>query len=113
MRAAYVERLGPVDAIRYGELPDPVPGPGEVLVRGIATAVNRVDTFVRSGLYPTPVPLPLVLGRDLVGEVVEPGTSGPAAGSPVWSNSLGHGGRQGAASRLACVPFTIGPSWVS
>ncbi|MBB5628058.1 NADPH:quinone reductase-like Zn-dependent oxidoreductase [Sphaerisporangium krabiense] len=48
MRAAYVERLGPVDAIRYGELPAPVPGPGEVLVRGMATAVNRVDTFVRT-----------------------------------------------------------------
>lgn len=104
IRAAYVEQRGPVSSIRYGELPDPVPASDEVLVRVTATAVNRVDAFVRSGAYHTPVPLPLVLGRDLVGEVAAPGTSGLAPGTRVWSNSLGYGGRQGASAELACVP---------
>ncbi|MDF5752896.1 NADPH:quinone reductase [Spongiactinospora sp. TRM90649] len=97
MRAAYVERLGPASEIRYGELPDPRCGPGEVAVRVAAAAVDGVDTFVRSGAYATPVPLPLVLGRDLVGKTVESDTW-------VWTNSLGHDGRQGASAELACVP---------
>ncbi|WP_239115316.1 NADPH:quinone reductase [Planotetraspora kaengkrachanensis] len=104
IRAAYVDQRGPASSIRFGELPDPVAAPGEVLVRVAATAVNRVDTFVRSGAYHTPIPLPLVLGRDLVGEVADPGASGLAPGTRVWTNSLGYGGRQGASAELACVP---------
>ncbi|MFF5210496.1 zinc-binding dehydrogenase [Streptosporangium sp. NPDC000396] len=104
MRAAYVERLGSAGEIRHGELPDPGCRPGEALVRVAAVAVDNVDTFVRSGAYATPVPLPLVLGRDLVGEVVEPGASGLAPGTRVWCCSLGYGGRQGASAELACVP---------
>jgi NADPH:quinone reductase-like Zn-dependent oxidoreductase len=97
MRAAYVERLGPASEIRYGELPEPDCGPGEVPVRVTAVAVNRVDTFVRSGAYVTPVPLPLLLGRDLVGRIA-------GTGEPVWCDSLGYGGRQGASAELVCVP---------
>ncbi len=103
MRAAYVERLGPPGLIRYGELPDPVPGPGEVLVDVLATAVDPVDTLVRSGVFRTPLPFPFVVGRDLVGTVAAPG-SGFAAGETVWCNSLGHDGRQGAAAERAVVP---------
>lgn len=102
MRAAYVTRLGPADEIRYGELPAPAPGPGEVLVDVRATTVNPVDTFVRSGAFRTEVPLPLVLSRDLVGTVAE-SACGFAAGEAVWCNSLGHGGRQGAAAEQAVV----------
>ena len=102
MRAAYVERLGPVDNIRYGDLPAPTPGPAEVLVDVLATTVNPVDTFVRSGAFRTEVELPLVLSRDLVGTVAEP-AHGFSAGERVWSNSLGHGGRQGAAAAQAVV----------
>jgi NADPH:quinone reductase-like Zn-dependent oxidoreductase len=103
MRAAFVARLGPADNIRYGELPDPAPGPDEVLVDVIATTVNPVDTFVRSGTFRTEVRLPLVMSRDLVGTVAAP-AHGFTAGEPVWSNSLGHGGRQGAAATRAVVP---------
>lgn len=103
MRAAYVERLGSVDEIRFGELPEPAAGLGEVLVDVVATSANPVDTFVRSGLYVTPVPLPLALGRDIVGRVSSD-AAGFKAGEWVWSNSLGHGGRQGAAVERAVVP---------
>jgi NADPH:quinone reductase-like Zn-dependent oxidoreductase len=103
MRAAYIEQLGPPDLIRWEELPAPVPGPGEVLVNVLATTVNPVDTFVRSGLFRTPLPFPFVIGRDLVGTVASSG-SGFAVGETVWCNSLGHGGRQGATAEQAAVP---------
>lgn len=106
MAAAFVDGVGPADAIRYGALPVPSPGPTDVLVRVSAVSVNPVDTFVRSGAYPTPLPFPFVVGRDLVGTVAEagPGAVGFAAGDRVWCNSLGHAGRQGAAAEYAVVP---------
>ncbi|UQW99955.1 NADPH:quinone reductase [Streptomyces sp. RerS4] len=106
MRAAYIDELGPPDVIRHGELPPPVPGDDEVLVDVEVTAVNHVDTFVRSGAWRTPVPFPFVIGRDLVGTVVAagPGAPGFAPGDRVWCNSLGHAGRQGAAAERVAVP---------
>jgi NADPH:quinone reductase-like Zn-dependent oxidoreductase len=103
MPAAYVTGPGPAGAIRFGRLPVPVPGPGEVLVGVVASAVNPVDTFVRSGAWPTPLPSPFVIGRDLVGTVAM-ATHGFAVGDSVWSDSLGHAGRQGTAAGYAVVP---------
>lgn len=105
MRAAFVERLGGPAEIRYGDLPDPAPGPTDVLVDVAAVAVNPVDTYVRSGRFATPVPFPFVVGRDLVGTVAEagPGATGFAPGDLVWTNSLGHAGRQGAVASRAVV----------
>ncbi|MFI2431517.1 NADPH:quinone reductase [Streptomyces sp. NPDC018693] len=106
MRAAFIEELGPPENIRYGELPAPVAGPTDVLVAVEAVSVNPVDTFVRSGVFRTPVDFPFVIGRDLVGTVVTagPGAPGFVPGDRVWCNSLGHGGRQGSAAELAVVP---------
>jgi NADPH:quinone reductase-like Zn-dependent oxidoreductase len=105
MRAAVVDQPGPADAIRLVDLPVPVPGPTDVLVRVGYTAVNQVDTFIRSGRYRVPMPVPFVIGRDLVGTVERAGDStGFRSGEAVWSNSLGHGGRQGAAAEFAVVP---------
>ncbi|CAL9372643.1 Acrylyl-CoA reductase AcuI [Streptomyces sp. enrichment culture] len=106
MRAAYITELGPAQDIRYGDLPEPRPGPTDVLVEVMCTTVNPVDTFVRSGVFRTAVPLPLIVSRDLVGTVVEagPGAPGFGPGDLVWCNSLGHEGRQGAAAERAVVP---------
>ena len=49
------------------------PGPTDVLVAVETVAVNPVDTYVRSGRYRTPVPLPFIVGRDLIGTVAEVG----------------------------------------
>ncbi|MGA8117772.1 MAG: alcohol dehydrogenase catalytic domain-containing protein, partial [Actinocatenispora sp.] len=102
--AAYLERLGGPEEIRYGMLPVPRPRPTEVLVRVAAVAVNPVDTFVRSGAYRTPVPFPFVIGRDLAGSVVDadPAT-GFRAGERIWCASLGHAGRQGATAGYVAV----------
>jgi len=105
MRAAYIDDLGAAEDIRYGELSTPPPGPADVLVEVSHSAVNHVDTFVRSGAWRTPLRFPFVIGRDLVGTVIEVGraTTGLALGDHVWCNSLGHDGRQGTAAELAVV----------
>ncbi|MQA86477.1 MAG: zinc-binding dehydrogenase [Streptosporangiales bacterium] len=106
MRAAYITEVGPAEAIRYGELPVPATGPTDVLVNVEAVAVNPVDTFIRSGAWPTPTPFPFVLGRDLVGRVAALGSGavGFAVGDRVWCNSLGHAGRQGSFAECAVAP---------
>jgi NADPH:quinone reductase-like Zn-dependent oxidoreductase len=106
VRAAFITEPGPAEAITVGQLPDPVPGPGEVLVAVRVVVVNPVDTFVRSGQYATPVPFPFVIGRDLAGEVVACGAAAHrfAPGDLVWCNSLGHEGRPGSFAELAAVP---------
>jgi NADPH:quinone reductase-like Zn-dependent oxidoreductase len=105
MQAAFIESFGGPGHIQYGELPDPVPGPGEVLVRTEAVAVNSVDTYVRSGAWRTPVRFPLAVGRDLVGTVVVTGADVAefTTGDRVWTNSAGYGGRPGATAELAMV----------
>jgi NADPH:quinone reductase len=103
--AAYVDARGDAWAIRYGELPDPVGGAGQVLVRGEAVAVNHVDISLRSGGWRTEVSFPLVLGRDLVGTVaaVGVGVAGVERDQGVWTNSTGYGGRPGATAELVVV----------
>ncbi|MEU5100203.1 NADPH:quinone reductase [Streptomyces sp. NPDC020996] len=103
MRAAFIERLGPPGNVRYGELEPPRPGPTDVLVDVIATTVNPVDTFVRSGVFRTAIEFPFVISRDLVGVVADSRAPGFSPGELVWSNSLGHNGRQGAAAEQAVV----------
>ncbi len=106
MRAAFIEATGGPELIRVGELATPSPGPTDVLLRMEATTVNPVDTFVRSGAYATPTPFPFILGRDVVGVVVAlgRGVTEFAMGDRVWSNSLGHAGRQGTFSEFVLAP---------
>lgn len=89
MRAAYITAVGPAESLRIGELPMPVPGPTDVLVEVELVAANPVDTYIRSGRYPTQLPFPFVVGRDLVGTVAQAGTgSGYAVGERVWCSGL-------------------------
>nr|WP_300047102.1 NADPH:quinone reductase [uncultured Nocardioides sp.] len=106
MVAAFVRKTGPASEIQVGNVPTPTVGPADVLIRMAATAVNHVDLFVRSGAYPTALPLPFVIGRDVVGTVKAVGTDVDPSmvGQRVWSNSLGHDGRQGTFSELVLAP---------
>jgi NADPH:quinone reductase-like Zn-dependent oxidoreductase len=103
--AAYIDATGPASRIHVGKLPMPAIGSGEVLIRTLAIAVNHVDTYVRSGSYPTLLTFPFVIGRDAIGTVAAAGAdvSGFAEGDTVWCNSLGHGGRQGPSATYAAV----------
>ena len=71
MRAMVLE--APREALRPADLPDPVPGPGQLLIRVRACGVCRTDLHVVDGELTRPK-LPLVLGHQIVGEVVEGGS---------------------------------------
>lgn len=105
VRAAYIERVGEAGSIRYGDLPDPVVLPGQVLVRVEAVAVNAVDAYLRSGRWRTEVSFPLAVGRDLVGTAVAigHGVADIRPGERVWTNSAGYDGRSGATAELVAV----------
>ena len=73
MRAIVVEEPGGPEALEVAEVPDPVAGPGEVLLRVAATAVNRADLMQRMGRYPPPPGASEILGLEAAGTVAEVG----------------------------------------
>ena len=86
MKAIIVDNYGEPEVMRMGEVPDPVPAEGQVLVRLHAAGVNPVDTYLRSGLYSRPVPPPYTPGIDGAGvvESVGPGVKHRKAGDRVY-----------------------------
>ena len=105
MRAAYIEETGPPEVIKIGELPQPEPGPGQVLVKVKAAALNPIDLYLRSGLVPMPLAFPYVIGCDLAGTVAKLGQGATrfAVGDRVWGSNQGLLGRPGTASEFAAV----------
>ena len=69
MKAAYFEEHGGPEVMRYGDVPDPVPGSGEVLVDIHAASVNGADWKVRIGRYASVPSFPYIPGRDFSGLV--------------------------------------------
>ncbi len=85
MRAAILKSFGGPENLESAEVPDPVPGPGEVLLRVRACALNHLDLFIRAGLPSAKVKTPFILGCDAAGEVAAlgPGVTGVAVGERV------------------------------
>lgn len=73
MNAIRVHEFGPPEVMRLETLPDPVPGPGQVLVRVRAVGVNPVETYIRAGSYARRPSLPYTPGSDGAGDVVAVG----------------------------------------
>jgi alcohol dehydrogenase len=74
MRAVVVHQHGGLDKlVLESAYPDPRPGPKDTIVRVRACALNYHDVFTRKGMPGITVPLPLILGNDMAGEVVEVG----------------------------------------
>ncbi|MET7408454.1 zinc-binding dehydrogenase [Streptomyces parvulus] len=87
MRVMELVRFGAAEAaFATRELPRPTPGPGQVLVRVVATSVNPLDLQTRRGDYRDQVALPTVIGNDVSGVVVEtgPGADEFQPGDEVW-----------------------------
>ena len=110
MRAIRVRATGGPEVLEPAELPRPVPGPGQVLVRIEATGVNFIEVYQRTGLYP--VALPATPGSEAAGTVhsVGEGVSAYSPGERVASTSVaGAYAEFGlvAADRLVRVPDRI------
>lgn len=74
MRAVLIQEAGGPEVLRLGEVPDPIPASGEILVRVHATALNRADLLQRRGLYPPPPGVhPLIPGLEFAGWVESAG----------------------------------------
>ncbi len=105
MKAAFINETGSPDVIQYADLPDPTPGPGQVLVKVGAVAVNPIDTYIRSGAVGIAQEFPYIIGCDLAGTVVEcgEGVTRFKAGDRVWGSNQSLFGRPGTFAELAAV----------
>lgn len=73
MKALYFEEHGDLDVIQYGDVIDPKPGVGEVLVKVRACAINHLDIWVRRGWPSLKLEMPHWCGADVAGDIVELG----------------------------------------
>lgn len=113
MRAQIIRRFGEPDVLEPADLPDPVPGPGEVLVDIAAASVNPVDCKTRRLAPPSAPDLPAVLGCDLAGTVaaVGEGVDGFGPGDRVYGCAGGVRGMPGTyAERIAADARLLAPA---
>ncbi len=77
MLAAHIQRYGGPERLIVGELPEPTPGPHDLLVAVAAASVNPIDFKLRDGKLKAlmPLPMPLILGNDLSGTVLTVGSA--------------------------------------
>ncbi|HLG60197.1 MAG TPA: NADPH:quinone reductase [Vicinamibacterales bacterium] len=103
MKAIVVREFGPPGVMKLEEVPDPSPGPGQLLIRVRAAGVNPVDVYIRSGNYARKPNLPYTPGADLGGivEAVGAGVSRVKTGDRVYAHSVA-----GAYAQLA-----LGEDW--
>src|SRR5580704_13260242 len=94
MKAIVVHQYGGPEVLKLEDYPDPVPGPGEVLVRVAAASVNPIDYKRRAGLTKDfyPMQFPSLIGVDIAGTVVQigPGVEGFSVGDQclLWRTIL-------------------------
>ena len=83
-KAVVVHEIGGPDKLRFEDVPDPTPGPGEARIRHTAIGLNFIDVYYRTGLYKAPA-LPFVPGQEGAGlvEAVGPGVTEVAVGDRV------------------------------
>ena len=73
MKAVVFHEFGGLDVLRLEEVPDPRPGPGEVLIDIAGCALNHLDVDIREGVSRFPVEPPFILGIEVVGRIAEVG----------------------------------------
>jgi NADPH:quinone reductase-like Zn-dependent oxidoreductase len=105
MKAVFIEKFGGPEVLQYGDRPDPVAGPGEVVVDVVAASVNAADWKVRAGEY-SQATFPLILGRDFSGTV-----AGAGAGADLKIGDAVFGvfdtGREGAYAEKVAIKAAI------
>ena len=85
MKAIQIDHIGSADVLTLRDVPQPIPGAGEVLIRVDAAGVNFSDIMWRRGDYDVPTPTPFIPGAEVAGTVaaVGPGVTGFEIGAPV------------------------------
>jgi NADPH:quinone reductase-like Zn-dependent oxidoreductase len=106
MKAIYIEQFGGPEVLKYGDVPDPVAGAGQVVIDNHAASVNGADWKVRAGHYGK-ANFPLVLGRDFSGvvSVVGEGVTDLRIGDEVFG--VLEAGREGAYAEKVAVGAAI------
>ncbi len=108
MKAALLQAYGDVDQFVPGDAPTPRPGPGEILIKVEASAVNPFDLILRQGFMAQyiPLPLPAILGGDAAGTIagLGGGVTGFAIGDRVVADFAANG--KGAHAEYGVVPAT-------
>jgi len=105
MKAVVIHATGGPEQLTLAELPDPVPGPGEVLLDVAYAGCNWAATQVRQGIYPHPMTYPMVLGFEVSGTVAAlgPDVSGVKVGDRVAAFP-----EKGGAYASKCVASAVG-----
>jgi putative PIG3 family NAD(P)H quinone oxidoreductase len=105
MLAVVFDRPGDESVLRLAEVPDPQPGPGELLIRVAATAVNRADLLQRRGLYPPPPGASELLGLECAGVVagLGPGVTGWRPGDRAMALLTGGGYAERVTAAAVCA----------
>jgi NADPH:quinone reductase len=112
MKALLCTHYGTPDELELADLPDPVPGPGEVLVRVKAVALNFFDTLIIAGKYQHKPPFPFSPGAEFAGEVesVGEGVTGFSPGDRVIGNNGWGAAREKVAvavDKLVAIPAGV------
>ena len=112
MKAVLMDEFGGVEVLKVGETEKPTPKEGEVLVKVIATSINRPDLVQRAGNYPPPPGDSEILGLEVSGTIAElgPGVEGWQVGDRVISLVGGGGYAEYAvayASHLMAIPENV------
>ncbi len=112
MKAVLMDAFGSVDVLKVGEAPKPVPAEGQVLVKVMATSINRPDLVQREGKYPPPAGDSEILGLEVAGVIEElgAGVSGWQVGERVMTLVGGGGYAEFAvayASHLMKIPESM------
>ncbi|MGB7217753.1 MAG: quinone oxidoreductase [Vicinamibacterales bacterium] len=107
MKAIRVHAFGGPEVLRYEDVPEPTPKPGEAVVKIEAAGVNFIDVYHRTGMYPAP--LPMAIGQEGAGIItkVGPDVSGVKVGDRVaWTSVFGSYAESNAvpADRLVPLP---------
>lgn len=113
MRAVRVDRQGGPEVLELVDMPDPVPGPGQLLVAITAAGVNFMDTYVRGGIGHYARPTPFVLGGEGAGTVtrVGPDVQRFRDGDRVaWKNAAGSYAELALVDAAEAVPIPDGVS---
>ncbi len=114
MKAILCTELSGPDALRLADLPNPTPGPGQVVVGIRACGVNFADTLIVQGKYQEKPPLPFVPGAEIAGDVLAlgEGVSHPRVGQRVAALcDTGGFAEQVAVDATRCVPLPDGISY--